>query len=952
MGDADSGDSCGTFTFKNKTVFDPTNGTYEGIPFNLIINSCAFVFLIMLFAVLRKLAWDYGRIALVSRAEEKWTSLFYGEHDNKSQQMGSVESIDAHIHSQDKNICSWIPAFIRVKDNDILQKSGKDAIQYLSFQRYLIIYTVIITVLFTYRDNDILQKSGKDAIQYLSFQRYLIIYTVIITVLFTYRDNDILQKSGKDAIQYLSFQRYLIIYTVIITVLFTYRDNDILQKSGKDAIQYLSFHRYLIIHTVIITVLFTYRDNDILQKSGKDAIQYLSFQRYLIIYTVIITVLSIAIIVPVNFSGNNIGNATDFGHTTIGNLDPETPLLWIHSILAVFFLILLIALMRHFRLNLEFQEDEQVSRTLMITNIPTKYCYKNSIVQHFQEAYSGEVTVTDVQFAYNISKLVALDQKRKVAEEARNNSELEYDRTGVRPMMRPMFCGQCCCCCGVKEVDAMEHYAHLEQELTQQCEQEKVTAYQDPLGIAFVTFQNDVMAGRVRMDFRASCKGVNNPQNSSIDLDVTDWEVKYAPSPENIYWENLSKSPWKWRFQAVIINLFVIILLFFFTTPLIVLNNLNEINYLKPIEEHSPFLVDFLPTLLLWTFTALLPNVVYWSDQLIGHWTRTSEHHAIMVKTFVFLLLMVLILPSLGLTSAKALFEWFVLTRENSFRWKCIFVANHGAFFVNYVITAAFIGSALELLRFSELFMYGLRLSLAHSSAEKTAIRKSLVWEFMYGVQYAWTLCVFAVTMAYCLLCPLVTPFGLVYMCLKHLVDRYNIYFAYKPSKISKGIHKTAINFVTVSVILTQFNIVFFTALRSESVNPVFVFSSAVLFVTLVWFVGRVGFGWFKNLSLMDKIKYRPFGDDENASAAPEQSTTGAFVPSVLQDNRTSLETRPSSTGATFSGRGTTGSYGTLDSDRGGSSYDSGRGTAYQGTMGNTDSTNSEYDVPPGQHYQ
>ena len=57
-------------------------------------------------------------------------------------------------------------------------------------------------------------------------------------------------------------------------------------------------------------------------------------------------------------------------------------------------------------------------------------------------------------------------------------------------------------------------------------------------------------------------------------------------------------------------------------------------------------------------------------------------------------------------------------------------MAGHGAFFVNYVITAAFIGTALELIRFSELFMYALKLSLAHSSAEKTAVRKVLKFHF------------------------------------------------------------------------------------------------------------------------------------------------------------------------------------------------------------------------------
>lgn len=52
-------------------------------------------------------------------------------------------------------------------------------------------------------------------------------------------------------------------------------------------------------------------------------------------------------------------------------------------------------------------------------------------------------------------------------------------------------------------------------------------------------------------------------------------------------------------------------------------------------------------------------------------------------------------------------------------------------------------------------------------------------------------------------------------MIFKHAVDRYNIYFAYKPSKINKKIHSSAINFVTIATILLQFNVVFFTALRS-----------------------------------------------------------------------------------------------------------------------------------------
>ena len=41
-----------------------------------------------------------------------------------------------------------------------------------------------------------------------------------------------------------------------------------------------------------------------------------------------------------------------------------------------------------------------------------------------------------------------------------------------------------------------------------------------------------------------------------------------------------------------------------------------------------------------------------------------------------------------------------------TFRWECIFLPDSGAFFVNYVITAALVGSGLELIRFPDMFCY------------------------------------------------------------------------------------------------------------------------------------------------------------------------------------------------------------------------------------------------------
>lgn len=111
-----------------------------------------------------------------------------------------------------------------------------------------------------------------------------------------------------------------------------------------------------------------------------------------------------------------------------------------------------------------------------------------------------------------------------------------------------------------------------------------------------------------------------------------------------------------------------------------------------------------------------------------------------------------------------------------------------------------------------------------------------------------------------------------MYLIFKHMVDRYNIYFAYGPSKIDKHIHASAINFVMVSVIILQCSLLFFTILRASKFRPaaktsglpptscvvlfiadmlqgILIFAMVALFLTLTIFFGRICFGWFKGLS-------------------------------------------------------------------------------------------------------
>merc|ERR1712018_18119 len=104
----------------------------------------------------------------------------------------------------------------------------------------------------------------------------------------------------------------------------------------------------------------------------------------------------------------------------------------------------------------------------------------------------------------------------------------------------------------------------------------------------------------------------------------------------------------------------------------------------------------------------------------------------------------------------------------------------------------------------------------ARSVAEVPNVRSANLYEFMFGYNYGWILLIFAMTCAYCVVCPLITPFGLFYLVMKHGVDRYNLFYAYKRSKISKNIHATAVNCVIVSLLIQQLILLFFNVVRGQ----------------------------------------------------------------------------------------------------------------------------------------
>uniref|UniRef100_A0A8U7MSZ5 Transmembrane protein 63C n=1 Tax=Corvus moneduloides TaxID=1196302 RepID=A0A8U7MSZ5_CORMO len=570
------------------------------------------------------------------------------------------------------------------------------------------------------------------------------------------------------------------------------------------------------------------RDEEIQSKCGIDATTYLSFQRHLLVLLMLVCVLSVAVILPVNFSGDLLGRLL---------IDPlflssRDRLLWLHSIFALIYFILTVLCMAHHSVHLEYRENEKVSNHL--SSNPAL------VSANGYEAYPS-CTVTNVQFCFDVRKLMKLDAERRKAMKGRLYFTTKAQKEG-KIMIKTHPCARIFCCrfCGFDEVDAEQYYGELEEKLTDEFNAERNRITLKRLDMAFVTFQDERMTAVILKDYsHIHCR--KHPQQSSVTTVVKShhWGVRYAPAPSDIIWENLSVRGTSWWVRFFLLNICLFVLLFFLTTPAIVVNTMDMFNVTHPVESlKNPIITQFFPTLLLWAFSVFLPFLVYYSAFFESHWTRSSENQITMHKCFFFLVFMVIILPSLGLSSLDLFFRWLFDTHfldEAEVKFQCVFLPDNGAFFVNYVVTSSLIGTAMELLRIPGLLVYTARLCFAKSEPERLHVKRSQAYQFQFGLEYAWTCCIFSVVMTYSITCPIIVPFGLLYMLLKHMVDRYNIYYVYIPTKLNQRLHVAAISQVVVAPILCMFWLLFFSVLRLGPTRPVTLFTFVVLLSCIIF---------------------------------------------------------------------------------------------------------------------
>ena len=185
-----------------------------------------------------------------------------------------------------------------------------------------------------------------------------------------------------------------------------------------------------------------------------------------------------------------------------------------------------------------------------------------------------------------------------------------------------------------------------------------------------------------------------------------EWKVSFAPEPRDIKWVNLKKGKFSYV-KYFLVNLGLALVGLFFTTPEIIASQINEIILAiletdKQIEVPS-WISSLIPTGLLVLFTSLMPIVIASSVRMMGYNFKSTENYLVLRKTFWYLWIVVLIFPTFGLTTVENLLGQIIKSQTNGtsvdINWECFFSVDISSFYVNYVIFAALVGTALELAR-------------------------------------------------------------------------------------------------------------------------------------------------------------------------------------------------------------------------------------------------------------
>ncbi|KAF7260042.1 hypothetical protein EG68_02340 [Paragonimus skrjabini miyazakii] len=486
----------------------------------------------------------------------------------------------------------------------------------------------------------------------------------------------------------------------------------------------------------------------------------------------------------------------------------------------------------------------QIPSVIMLSNVPTlDEAEIQKELQHIFSTIQPPVKMQWIHLIRDTSAIVDLEQKRIRIMRLLEMANEEWTSSGIHPVYQTQKCKCECCpscsiscclvccksCCFGRE-DAIDHYENelisierilqtkyaVSLGLTQSNvgEQNIVTLNPDELlapftGLIFVGFENAKEALQVAKHFTSDGRNTIptyytiHPETHMGCLSSKCWQpeklskvtqhgrallanLQLAPIPNDLLWPNILSSRYRgscWWMENFCKSLGVFIVALFLTSPSYLLMVLNYISTLRLFgPQFSVAVYQWIPAMVLVAVSALVKQLVIASEAWTNHVTYGGREKAGQRTLFAFLVLTVLIFPSLGLGGLPALLmKYYKSAMLHTLRLECIFSPDSSVLFINYVTTCSLLGSGLLLLQFGRWFSFLCRCGTVHSNAEAELLAQENAGPFPFRERYASMALIQTIVVAFAPLAPIILPFGIFYLFVDYLVCSFALVRIYQP---------------------------------------------------------------------------------------------------------------------------------------------------------------------------
>ena len=298
--------------------------------------------------------------------------------------------------------------------------------------------------------------------------------------------------------------------------------------------------------------------------------------------------------------------------------------------------------------------------------------------------------------------------------------------------------------------------------------------------------------------------------------------------PNDIIWANIGIERSSYVFRKILLNLITLVLLVFFTTPMSFLRTVKKIDTFKLLEfswllyiPNGYILRTYIVPFLIIGINLLIIVVIDILCRLEKHFTYSNYHDSVFVKSFFYMLLNYLIIPS-STISYQPLYE---IIKSNSDSILELIsgissIYHNSYFFINLLIQNGTLSFVYYFLRLDELLFTALDSHIAFNlrifiNAENNSWIRSEADCFCYGYFKAQYMVFYIICLVFSLYNPLVLLAGIYHFSIRHFGDYTSLLTVHLNEHDSngKGINNT-VNYALTPVFI--FHIFMFFEYISE----------------------------------------------------------------------------------------------------------------------------------------